>query len=203
MSISAGPHVGILVFDDADELDIVGPFSVFANWAAHSALQPTVTTFSHDGAGVRLAHGLRLVPAAAADELNALHVLVHPGGAGVGALVSSPVHLEWLRTAHKGTPVIAGVGTGVLALAAAGMLAWRPAVTLRGHVDALLAVDPSVVVESGASFVDDGDVVTSAGITGGIDLALHLVARLETPTAARAVRERIAHESASDLDDGL
>lgn len=198
-----GPHVGVFVFDGADELDVVGPFSVFASWAAHSALQPTVTTFSQDGGGVRLAHGLRLVPAAAARDLGPVHVLVHPGGTGVGALVASPTHLQWLRTVRAGTPVIAGVGTGALALAAAGMLAWRPAVTRPGHYDALLAADPSVVVESGAPFVDDGDVVTAAGVTGGIDLALHLVARLETPAAARAVRERIAHDSPSDLDDGL
>jgi transcriptional regulator GlxA family with amidase domain len=203
VTISAGPHVGILVFDDADELDVVGPFGVFADWAARSALQPTVTTFSHDGAGVRLAHGLRLVPAAATADLGALHVLVHPGGMGMDALLANPAHLEWLRSVRAGTSVIAGIGTGALALAAAGMLAWRPAVTRPGSYDALLAADPSVVVESGAPFVDDGDVVTAAGVTGGIDLALHVVARLETPAAARGVREHIAHDSASDLDDGL
>ncbi|QAY71324.1 DJ-1/PfpI family protein [Xylanimonas protaetiae] len=203
MTTSAGPHVGIVVFDGADELDVVGPFSVLSAWAAHSALQPTVSTFSHDGGGVRLAHGLRLVPSGARDDVGPLHLLVHPGGVGTSALVADPAYLAWLRTARTTTPLLASVCTGALVLAAAGLLAGRPVTTHHEHYDELVAIDPSVVVDTEARFVDDGDVVTSAGVTAGIDMALHLVARLESPQVAQAVRRLLAHESTTDVDDGL
>ncbi len=203
VTTSAGPHIGIVVFDGAEELDVVGPFGVLTTWLEHSHLQPTVSTFSRDGAGVRLAHGLRLVPAAAADDLGALHLLVHPGGTGTGALIADPAHLAWLRAARATTPLVASVCTGALVLAAAGLLAGRPATTHHDHFDELTAIDPSVVVDTEARFVDDGDVVTSAGVTAGIDMALHLVARLESPAVARQVRRSLAHVSLTDLEDGL
>ena len=203
MTTSAGPHVGILVFDGAEELDVVGPFEVFAAWAQRSSLQPTVSTFSHDGSGVRLAHGLRVVPAASADDVVPLHLLVHPGGPGTGALRADPDHLAWLRTARASTPIVTSVGTGALALASAGLLAGRPVTTHHDHVAELVSIDPSIVVDTEARFVDDGDVATSAGVTAGIDLALHLVARLESREIARAVRRVLEHQSASDLEDGL
>ncbi|MCK9793315.1 DJ-1/PfpI family protein [Isoptericola sp. 4D.3] len=196
MSTDGGLHIGILVFDDAEELDVVGPFEVLAAWEQHSDLKPHVSTFSRDGEGVRLANGLRLVPARSADDVGPLHVLVHPGGWGTRALAADPVHLEWLRQVRAQTPVLASVCTGALVLAAAGLLAGRPATTHRDHYDELAALDPSVVVDTEARYVDDGDVVTAAGVSAGIDMALHLVARLESPGAARAVRRTIQYDPA-------
>ncbi len=92
------------------------------------------------------------------------------------------------------TPVIASVCTGSLVLAAAGLLAGRPATTHWAHYDELARIDPSVVVDTEARYVDDGDVVTSAGVSAGIDMALHLVARLESPDVARAVRRGIQYD---------
>ncbi|WP_050758499.1 DJ-1/PfpI family protein [Xylanimonas cellulosilytica] len=203
MTTSAGPHVGILVFDGAEELDVVGPFAVLAAWTSRSALQPTVTTFSRDGHGVRLAHGLRLVPSGSADDVGPLHLLVHPGGAGIRPLLADAEHLAWLRSVREATPLVASVCTGALVLAAAGLLAGRPATTHHEHFDELVAIDHSVVVDTEARFVDDGDVVTSAGVAAGIDMALHLVARLESPQMALTIRRLLAHDSTADVDDGL
>jgi transcriptional regulator GlxA family with amidase domain len=196
MSTDGGLHVGIFVFDEAEELDIVGPFEVLSAWAEHSAIKPHVSTFSHDGGGVRLAHGLRLVPSRSADDVGPLHVLVYPGGWGTRALSADHAHLEWLRQIRAQTPVIASVCTGALVLAAAGLLAGRPVTTHRDHYDDLALVDPSVVVDTEARFVDDGDVVTSAGVSAGIDMALHLIARLESVDVARAVRREIQYDPA-------
>lgn len=196
MSTTPALHVGIYVFDDAEELDVVGPYEVLAAWAERSALAPRVTVFSADGAGVRLAKGLRLVPDAGSDDLGPLHVLVVPGGSGTRALMRDPELLGRLRaTAARGT-LMTSVCTGALVLAAAGLLAGRPATTHHEHLDELVAADPSVLVDPGARFVDDGDVVTSAGVSAGIDMALHLVARLESPAMARTVRTAIAYDPA-------
>lgn len=191
MSTDGGLCVGILVFDEADELDVVGPFEVFTAWSEHSALKPHVSTFSRDGAGVRLAGGLRMLPSRSADDVGPLHLLVHPGGWGTHRLLEDSAHLGWLRAVRVQTPLLAGVGTGAHVLAAAGLLAGRPATTHRDHFDELSRVDPSVLIDTEARFVDDGDVLTSAGATVGIDMALHLVARLESEDVAAEVRRTL------------
>lgn len=200
MSTDGGLHIGILVFDDATELDVVGPFEVLTAWEQHSrtesGLKPHVSTFSRDGDGVRLAKGMRLVPSRSADDVGPLHLLVHPGGWGARTLAADPAHLQWLRDVRVQTPVVASVCTGALVLAAAGLLAGRPATTHHAHYDDLVAADPSVLVDTEARFVDDGDVVTAAGVTAGIDMALHLVARLESRDVARAVRRALQYDPA-------
>ncbi|WP_020014291.1 DJ-1/PfpI family protein [Promicromonospora sukumoe] len=193
MSGNGGLRIGIFVFDGAEELDVVGPFEVFAEWGSHSQLRPTVSTFSWDGAGVRLAKGLRILPAHGADDVGPLHVLVYPGGLGTRPLLAEPGHLEWLRQIRRQTPIMASVCTGALPLAAAGLLAGRPATTHHEHYDELTDLDPSVLVDTEARYVDDGDVITSAGVSSGIDMALHLVERLETPAVGRSVRRAIQH----------
>ena len=194
MTTGSPLRVGVFVFDGAEELDVVGPYDVLAAWAADSPLRPQVRTFSRDGRGVRCAKGLRLLPDADAEEALPLHVLVYPGGRGTRALAADAAHLEWLRGLRPHVPLLASVCTGALVLAAAGLLAGRTATTHRDAVDELVGMDPSVLVDTEARFVDDGDVVTSAGVSAGIDMALHLVARLESPERAREVRRAIQYD---------
>lgn len=189
-------RVGIFVFDDAEELDVVGPYEVLSWWAGHSELKPEVVTFSADGLGVRCAKGLRLVPDLAAADADPLHVLVYPGGHGTRRLLQEPEHLQWVRTMRARTPLMASVCTGALVFAAAGLLAGRPATTYWGAFDELAEIDRSVLADTEARFVDDGDVITSAGVSAGIDMALHLVARLDSVEEARAVRRGIQYDPA-------
>ena len=194
MSTGSAFRVGVFVFDDAEELDVVGPYEVLAAWAALSGLRPEVLTFSADGAGVRLAKGLRIVPERSADDVVPLHVLVYPGGRGTRTLARDPAHLAWLRGLRAEVSLLTSVCTGALVFAAAGLLAGRPATTHWGAFDELAALDPSVLLDTEARFVDDGDVITSAGVSAGIDMALHLVARLESVEVARQVRRAIQYD---------
>ncbi|HMO11413.1 MAG TPA: DJ-1/PfpI family protein [Actinotalea sp.] len=194
MSTTSRMRIGIVVFDDAEELDVVGPYEVLTTWAAISDLRPEVVLFSHDGAGVRLAKGLRVLPDCASEDVGMLHVLVHPGGHGTRRLLDDHAHLAWLREVRRTTPLVTSVCTGALVLAAAGVLAGRPATTYWSAFDELASIDPSIVVDTVARFVDDGDVVTSAGVSAGIDMALHLVARLESVAMARTVKRAIQYE---------
>ncbi|WP_149202908.1 DJ-1/PfpI family protein [Actinotalea subterranea] len=196
MATASPLRLGVYVFDDAEELDVVGPWEILTAWAALSALHPEVLTFSADGAGVRLAKGLRVVPDRSADDVGPLHVLVYPGGRGTRTLSKDPEHLAWVRTMRHQVPLMTSVCTGALVYAAAGLLAGRPATTHWGAFDELAALDPSILADTEARFVDDGDVVTSAGVSAGIDMALHLVARLESPQAARDVRRAVQYDPA-------
>jgi transcriptional regulator GlxA family with amidase domain len=194
MSGTAGIRVGVYVFDDAEELDVVGPYEVLSAWSRTSELRPEVLTFSRDGAGVRLAQGLRLVPDTSALEVGPLHVLVYPGGDGTRRVLADHEHLAWVRTLRATTPLMTSVCTGALVFAAAGLLAGRPATTYWDAFDELARLDPSVLIDTEARFVDDGDVVTSAGVSAGIDMSLHLVARLESVAVAREVKRAIQYE---------
>lgn len=89
---------------------------------------------------------------------------------------------------------MASVCTGSLVYAAAGLLSGRPATTHWASLDRLAELDPTVEVRAEARFVDDGDVVTSAGISAGIDMALHLVDRLAGTERARQVRRGIQYD---------
>jgi len=187
-------RIGLFVFDGAEELDVVGPYDVLAHWAATSPLRPQLVTFSADGAGVRCAKGLNVVPDLATADVGPLHLLVHPGGRGTRPLVADPDHLAWVRQVRAATPILASVCTGALVYAAAGLLAGRPAATHWEAFDELVRLEPSVLADTEARFVDDGDMITSAGVSAGIDMALHLVARLESPDAARRVRREIQYD---------
>ena len=82
MSTARPLRLGVYVFDGADEMDVVGPYTVLTRWAEAAHSRPDVVTFSDDGAGVRLAGGLLMVPDVAADAGGPLHVRVYPGGPG-------------------------------------------------------------------------------------------------------------------------
>lgn len=187
-------RLGVLVFDDAEELDVVGPYQVLTSWAERSTLRPEVVTFSVDGHGVRLAHGLRVVPDGSADDVGRLHVLIHPGGPGARRLARDSAHLRWVREQRPVTALMTSVCTGSLVLAGAGLLGGRPATTHRSAFDELAELEPAVLLDTEARFVDDGDVITSAGVTAGIDLALHLVERLESAERADAVRRELEYD---------
>jgi transcriptional regulator GlxA family with amidase domain len=187
--------IGILIFEDVEELDAVGPWEVLAAWTQQWPDDGwAVTMLSRDGGPVRAAKGLSLVPLASTADAPPLDVLVHPGGQGTRQLLKDEAHLDWVRAERARVPLMTSVCTGSLVYAAAGLLAGRPATTHWSALDLLAELDPSVDVRPQDRFVDDGDVVSSAGVSAGIDMALHLVARLESPERAREVQRYIQYE---------
>ncbi|HUD69556.1 MAG TPA: DJ-1/PfpI family protein [Acidimicrobiales bacterium] len=188
-------RIGIFLFEGFEELDAVGPYEVFGAWCAHAPEDGwSVVTMSFGGTEVRGAKGLVIRPHVAIEDAPDLDVLVYPGGQGTRSQLADEAHLEWVRSMRTRVPLLASVCTGSLVLAAAGLLAGRPATTHWASLDYLASLDPSIEVRRDARFVDDGDTVTSAGVAAGIDMALHLVARLASPERAREVRHMIQYE---------
>jgi transcriptional regulator GlxA family with amidase domain len=189
--------IAILLFDGVEELDAVGPYEVLASW---TRIRPDdgwrVVTAGVAGAGpVRGAKGLAMAPDVALDSVGPVDLLVYPGGQGTRVLMEDGPHLAWLREQAAGAGrLTTSVCTGALVLASAGLLHGRPATTHWGSLDTLAAIDPTIDVRPDDRWVDDGDVVTASGVSAGIDMALHLVARLAGDERAREVRRYIQYD---------
>lgn len=187
--------IGIVLFDGVEELDAVGPWEVLASWTrAHPDDGWSVATVSREGTPVTAAKGLVLQPDYSYATLPPLAVLVYPGGQGTRPQLHDDAQLAWVREQRAGVPLMTSVCTGSLVYAAAGLLGGRPATTHWHSLDLLRELDPSIQVRPDDRFVDDGDIVTSAGVSAGIDMALHLVARLAGVDRAREVRRGIQYD---------
>ncbi len=193
-------QIGLLLFDGVEELDAVGPWEVLAYWAQqHPEDGWRISCLSADGADVIGAKNLRLGAHHCFDDVPALDVLIHPGGYGTRRLLRDPAHLDWVRAQRASVPLMVSVCTGSLVYAAAGLLTDRRATTHWASLNMLSELDPTVIVDVDARFVDDGDLITSAGVSAGIDMALHLVARLAGTERSRAVRRGIQYDPRSPV----
>jgi transcriptional regulator GlxA family with amidase domain len=192
---STSRHIGLLLFDGVEELDAVGPWEVLAYWTLHHPEDGwSVSCLSRDGGPVVAAKGLTLAAHHSMSGLPPLDLLIHPGGPGARRLMRDPEHLAWVRGQAATVPLMTSVCTGALVYAAAGLLAGRPATTHWESLTLLHELDPSIEVNPEARYVDDGNVITSAGVSAGIDMALHLVARLACVDRAREVRRAIQYD---------
>ena len=188
-------RIAIALFEGVEELDWVGPWEVLTAWAQGWPDDGvTVTTVADSCELITCAKGARVLADCTWDELGRVDVLVYPGGRGVRAQLGDPiVHSRLKDIASSGT-LMTSVCTGSLAYADAGLLDRRPATSHWATLDDLSALGKEIDVRPDARFVDDGDIVTAAGISAGIDMALHLVARLHSPERAREVKRRIQYE---------
>ncbi|HEX6393557.1 MAG TPA: DJ-1/PfpI family protein [Acidimicrobiales bacterium] len=123
-----------------------------------------------------------------------LEVLIYPGGRGTRPQLTDREQLDWLNDQRQQVAIVASVCTGSLVLAAAGLLKNRPATTHWASLELLARIDPSIDVRPNERFVGDGDVITSSGVSAGIDMALHLVRRLASEDRARDVRKFIQYD---------
>ena len=187
--------IGILLFDGFEELDAVGPWEVLAFWTKSFPDDGwAVATVSHDGKPVRAAKGLVVHAEHSYDTLPPLDVLIYPGGQGTRPHLRDEAQLDWVRSQRESVPLMTSVCTGALVYAAAGLLKGRPATTYFGSLDLLRELDPTIEVRPDARFVDDGDVITAAGVSAGIDMALHLIVRLHSAERAREVKRGIQYD---------
>jgi transcriptional regulator GlxA family with amidase domain len=191
----APKNIGILLFTDVEELDAVGPWEVLSYWTRkHPEDGFAVTTLSQFGGAIECAKGLRVEAASSYADAPRLDVLVYPGGQGTRPHLRDEAQLEWVLAQRAEVPLMTSVCTGSLVYAAAGLLRGRPATTHWASLDELAALDPTIEIRPDDRFVDDGDVITSAGISAGIDMALHLVLRLAGADRARDVRRGIQYD---------
>lgn len=194
----ARKQVGIVVFPDVEVLDFCGPFEVFSVTRLDDARRrETASPFE-----VRLVAdtrelvvatgGLKVLPDCTFAECPPLDVLVVPGGWGTRRLLDDRALIEWIADRGRATPTLTSVCTGALLLGRAGLLDGRHVTTHWRSLDLLREVAPRATVEDALHVVEDGHVVTSAGISAGIDMALRVVSRF--------YGERIGRETARQME---
>ena len=188
-------NIGIALFEGCEELDFAGPWEVLSYWAQ---LWPddgvTVFTVAKSTEPVRCAKGLRVIPDHSWDTAPPIDVLVYPGGIGTRAQLKDEEVLTWLRKTAASAELMTSVCTGSLVYAAAGLLDGRPATTYFGTLDLLGSLGKDIQVRAQDRYVDDGDVITAAGVSAGIDMALYLVVRLHSRERSVEVRRGIQYD---------
>ena len=188
-------RIGFALFEDAEELDFAGPWEVLAAWSAQWPDDGVeVLTVADTLEPVRCAKGLRVLPDATWETAGRLDVLVYPGGMGTRPQLGDEEIRGRVRDLHGNGTLMTSVCTGSLVYADAGLLDGRPATTHWAQLDLLGSLGRDIDVRADERFVDDGEVITAAGVSAGIDMALHLVARLHSVDRARDVRRYIQYD---------
>ena len=178
-SINQKRRVCIVIFDEVEVLDFCGPFEVFSATGGRQGLTPfEVCTVAEQNRAVKARGGLSINPAYKFENCPRPDILLMPGGMGTRREMNNPAMLDWLRRNAEGAELILSVCSGALVLAKAGLLNGLTATTHHGALDELRAIDPDIAVDREKRFIDNGRVIVSAGISAGIDMSLHVVARL-------------------------
>ncbi len=198
-------QVAIFVYDDAEPLDFTGPFEVFAtaNRMAERLGKPSPFRpflVGKTGEPVTARGGLRVMPNYAIDDHPSVDVLIVPGGLHEPQMAREDLQ-DWIWQRYKDTMVVASVCTGAFILADAGVLDRKKVVTHHEDMELLQEKFPLVKAQVGSKkrFIDEGGIITSAGVSAGIDMSLHLVERFAGMELKDAVIENMEWVTDADL----
>jgi transcriptional regulator GlxA family with amidase domain len=188
-------RIAILIFDKLTALDAIGPYEVL------SRIPGAELTFVAKEAGPKRTDtgALALTADAALDELPDPEIVVVPGGEGNRPLLDDEEVLGWLRGAHSSSKWTTSVCTGSLVLGAAGILEGLEATSHWAYVDRLAEMGATPVKRR---VVEQGKVITAAGVSAGIDMALTLVARETHDDVAKAIQLGIEYDPEPPFDAG-
>jgi transcriptional regulator GlxA family with amidase domain len=185
--------IGIVLFQDMEELDAIGPYEVFAYAAGMREDLFRVCTIAERDGPVRCAKGLTIVPSHSFATAPDLDVILVPGGRGSKAEAANPVLTAWVAQQAARCEWVASVCTGARILLAAGPAVGKRITTHWRAVAELREEGKAAAVLDDVRFVRDGNLVTSAGVSAGIDMALWLVGQIADPAFARAVQKGIEY----------
>jgi transcriptional regulator GlxA family with amidase domain len=197
-------RVGILVFPDVEVLDFCGPFEVFSVTRLNEELRREelspfeVLLVAEKSGTIVTTGGLKVTPDHTLDSCPPLDILVVPGGWGTRTEAKNARLLTWIGQRAKQVETLTSVCTGSMLLGEAGLLDGRHATTHWRSLQRMRESFPAVTVEEKMHVVEDGNVLTSAGISAGIDMALRVVARYHGETVARNTARNMEYRYPDD-----
>jgi transcriptional regulator GlxA family with amidase domain len=184
--------IGIVLYPDFEELDAVGPYEAFGALRMASGQEWQVVTIARTPGKVRGFNGLEVEATYGFDDAPTLDVILLPGGLGSRDAMKDPATLDFVRRSGDTCQYVTSVCTGALILHAAGFLKGRRATTYWGTIDLLRSLGDVEVVDD-ERYVHDGNVITSAGVSAGIDMSLYLVSLLKDANTAKAVQKMMEY----------
>lgn len=190
--MAAGRTVGALLFEGFELLDVFGPLEAWGMLAATGSCR--VVTTAHRAGPVASAQGPRAEAEFALADCPKLDVLLVPGGIGTRSAVADEALLAWLRRRADDAQVVTSVCTGASLLARAGILDGRRATTNKLAFAWVRTQGPAVKWVPEARWVEDGKLVTSSGVSAGIDMTLAVIARLEGTEVAERIAVRMEYD---------
>ena len=186
--------IAILLFDDITALDAVGPYEVL------SRIPGATVSWVASTPGLKKAKGgLSLMADHHLDDACHPQIILVPGGSGVDEVMKDPSVIQWIRTAHETSLFTTAVCTGTLVLGAAGLLRGLKATTHWNYRERLAEFGAEALSER---VVREGKIVTAAGVSAGIDMALRLVQWMAGDKAAQAIQLGIEYDPAPPFDSG-
>ncbi len=180
--------VGIFVYPGVEILDFTGPSEVFGSTEGFKAF---IVAYKKEPI---VSQGfITVTPQYSIDDCPPTDILVFPGG-GTGSVIGEQKMIDWIKERSKNTQFMMSVCTGAALLSKAGLLDGKEVTTWYGFIPGLKEMNPSAIVLTNTRFVDNGHVVTTAGVSAGIDGALHVVSRIKGETAAKATARYMEYD---------
>ena len=191
--------IGIFIFDDAEELDFVGPYEVWqmVNTVLRRTDNPeplNVFLISETGEDIVAAKNMRVGAHKAMADISSLDVLCVPGGFGTRSLIQNEAVIDWIGTVASDCEWVTSVCTGAFVLAKAGLTEGKSLTTHWAAFDEFKSLGLEGTLLPNIRYVVDGKLVTAAGVSAGIDMALWLTGQLFTPSLAREVQRAMQYD---------
>jgi len=192
-------NIGLYIYNRAEVLDFSGPFEVFSTASRVCRDNDPFVVFliGETGKAVTARAGYRVIPHYGFDDHPLIDVLVVAGGVHDDEMCKMAV-IDWIAQQAKTAEIVASVCTGAFLLAETGLLQGRQVTTHWQDVDNLRTRYPDLTVTDGCRWVDEGNILTSGGISAGIDMSLHLVARLHSPALAHKTARQMEYDWTED-----
>ncbi|EOO27963.1 AraC family transcriptional regulator [Bacillus cereus BAG1X2-3] len=187
--------VGIFLFNEVEVLDFAGPFEVFSVTEVNEEKTFTVYTVSENGEMITARNGLKVQPDYSIENLPPVDILIIPGGLGAREYeIKNEIVIKWIGQQMKEVKLMTSVCTGALLLAKAGLLAGLKATTHWASIEKFKNEFQNVEVIENVKFVDEGHIITSAGISAGINMAFHIVKNLLGVHVAEDTAKRMEYD---------
>jgi transcriptional regulator GlxA family with amidase domain len=172
-------NIGILVFNDIELLDFAGPYEVFSvtdELNDHSLCK--CFTIEESGKIIRSVNGLKIVPDYSFLNCPNIDILIIPGGIGTKELLEDDSVLKWISQRSELSEITFSVCSGSRLLGKIGLLDNLEYITHHEVIEDMISIAPTAILSKNKRFVDNGKIMTSAGISAGIDLSLYLVEKI-------------------------
>lgn len=190
-------RVGILLFDEVEVLDFAGPFEVFSIVSVPEQMDKPflVQTVSQYGKMIKARNGLMVQPNFSFENAPDFDILIVPGGYGAEEIeINNETVIQWIKKQKNKVELIASVCTGAFLLAKAGLLNGKRATTHWMDIDRFEREFLDVKVERNCKFIDEGSIITSGGISAGINMSFHIVKRILGKDVVKITAKRMEYE---------